>query len=164
MTAQGRETGGERPGGQVYAEDVVEGTEYELGDYPLSADEIRDFAQRWDPQTEASWTVTSFFGEPIASGLHAMSIAQLLAVRNVYRGWAVIAGRGFTDVRFRSPAKAGTLLSGRLRVERVQLTDAAKGIVVVRQTLHDGPTPVLVADQEMYLRRRPGGAGGGVAT
>lgn len=164
MPTRDQETGEEKPGGHVYAEDLVEGTEFELGDYLLSAGEIRDFADRWDPQTEASSTVTAFFGGPIASGLHAMSIAQLLAVRNVYRGWAVIAGRGFTDVRFRSPAKAGTVLSGRLRVERVQLTDAAKGIVVVRQTLHDGQTPVLVADQEMYLRRRPNGPGGGVPT
>lgn len=159
MPTPQQETGIDGAGGHVFADDLIEGDEYALGTYQLTAEEIGDYADRWDPRTAASSTVTAFFGGSIASGLHTMSIVQLLAVRTVYRDWAVIAGRGYTDVRFRSPAKAGAILTGRLRVERVQLTDAAKGIVTVRQTLQDGVTSVLEADQEMYLRRRPSAPG-----
>ncbi|MEZ5213010.1 MULTISPECIES: MaoC/PaaZ C-terminal domain-containing protein [unclassified Gordonia (in: high G+C Gram-positive bacteria)] len=107
--------------------DLVPGTVYGFGEYPLTLDEIVRFAREWDPQyfhTDPDDARRSVFGGLIASGIQSLAILQRLTVEAVYRDWKVIAGRSLNDVYFLRPVRAGDVLSGWARIEAVHVDDA----------------------------------------
>lgn len=131
----------------VGGRDLVPGTVYRLGEYPLTLDDPLSFAQQWDPQyfhADADAADDSVFGGVIASGIHSLAVLQRLTVESVYRQWKVIAGRELREVRFLRPVRPGDVLSGWVTIDDVRL-DERRGradVVVAMELTVDG-NPVL---------------------
>ena len=139
----------------LFAEDVLPGTEVDLGDYTVSLEEILEFSRQWDPQGfHVEQSTAGYFGGTIASGLHSMAILQRLSVLGAYSGWAIIAGRRIADVRFLAPTRAGMTLHGSFVVDAVEMRDAQKALVTVSKRLVSGEVLILTAVHEFYMYRR----------
>ncbi|MBA4025503.1 MAG: hypothetical protein C0482_24370 [Gordonia sp.] len=66
-----------------FADDLVVGSEYELGDYLVTAKEITGFAAQWDPlhiHADEALAIAGRFGSIISSGVHTFAVFQRLAV------------------------------------------------------------------------------------
>jgi len=140
-----------------YAEDLRVGTRYQLATYPVSVEEIIEFARRWDPQSfhiDPAAAEHSFFGGLIASGLHTMAIFQRLTVEGVYRHWAIIAGRRLRDIELIAPVRGGMVLTGAVEIEDIRPgTDRA--LVTTRGGLSADGQQVMESVFETYVHNRP---------
>lgn len=141
----------------LFAEDLTEGDEFDLGTYRVGLDEILGFARQWDPQVfhvDESAAAEGFFGEVIASGVHTIAIYQRLAVLGAYGRWAVIAGRRVT-AELPAPVTPGLTVAGTLWIDRITTTRPDRSMVLTRGRLA-GPegVPVLQTTVEAYVRRR----------
>jgi acyl dehydratase len=142
----------------VHSEDIEVGATTALGDHRVSLEEIKDFSARWDPQpfhTDESAAESGYFGEPIASGLHSLSILQRLAVLGLFSGWAVLAGRRIREVGFLAPVRPGMVLTGSMTVDAVAHSSPERSLVTVTGLLHHQGAPVLSAVHQLYVWRRP---------
>lgn len=142
----------------LYAEDIDEGAVLDLGSYTVATDELVNFARQWDPQgfhIDPDAAATGPFGSVIASGIHTLAIFQRLSVLAAERNWAVIAGVEMRRVRFRAPVLPGAVLSGRLRVDRVQLDpERNRGLVAKTGWLYDSDGCVIELNSDAYVRMR----------
>ena len=97
----------------MYFEDIEVGSAITVGTYRVEADEIIDFARRWDPlpvhTSEVDARATSF-GGLTASGAHTMAIRTRLT-HLVPIQESVIAAAGWDEVRFHRPLRPGDELS-----------------------------------------------------
>jgi acyl dehydratase len=144
-----------------FADDLEAGSEHEIGSRTLTEQEIIDFATQWDPQdfhTNPAVAATSEFGGIVASGVHTFAVFMRLAVDSVYREWAVIAGRSIRDMQFTRPVRPGMRVSGSIRIESVQYSDARPERALVDHTGlladQDG-NPVFTITLAAYVRVRP---------
>lgn len=142
---------------KYYAEDLAVGTRYLLDAYPVTEEEIVEFATRWDPQgfhVDPAAARGSHFGRLIASGLHTMGINQQLTVRAVYRHWQVIAGRRIRDIEFLRPVVGGMTLTGTVVLEEIR-REEARSLVLTRGRLTSDGNAVLESAVETYVHNRP---------
>ncbi|MCW2783803.1 MAG: hypothetical protein JWP74_320 [Marmoricola sp.] len=143
----------------LYAEDLVEGVTHELGTYLVTAEDIVEFASRWDPQgfhVDEDVARAGVFGGLIASGIHSLAIVQRLAVTGLFQKWAVIAGRSLTDLQMTSPVRPGMELRGTLRVDAVEEKGPDRALVHQSVVLWHDDTEVLRYSGTAYVARRPG--------
>ena len=101
-----------------YAEFYV-GQQIEAGPYEISAEEIVDFAVRYDPQwfhNDPQAAATGPFNGLIASGWHSCSIAMRLVVDRVLKGSESYASPGIRQLKWLAPVRPGDQLSLRLTV------------------------------------------------
>lgn len=133
-----------------YFEDIVVGRRRELGSFTFTADEIKRFARKYDPQRfhlSEEEGRKSLFGGLAASGWHVASVcmrlmvlsAQRLAKEAAARGETVAASGpspGFRDMRWIKPVMAGDTISFVSEVESKRTSDSRPewGIVRVRNT------------------------------
>ena len=108
-----------------FFEDIMIGRRREVGSFTFSADEIKRFARKYDPQRfhlSEEEGRKSLFGGLAASGWHVASVcmrlmvlsAQRLAEEAVARGETIAAGGpspGFRDLRWIRPVMAGDTVS-----------------------------------------------------
>jgi acyl dehydratase len=144
-----------------YAEDLVPGETVRLGTYRISRAELIAFARQWDPQSfhvDEAAAARNRFGDVIASGLHTLAIFQRLAVLAGESDWAVIAGIRLSDVRFLRPVRPDTVLTGGVRVARIEVEPGRGRALVARAGwLTDDRGRVLEVESEAYVRCRPSG-------
>src|SRR5215813_5823420 len=98
----------------LYAEDLVEGQEFQLGTYILTEAEILQFAHQYDPvpiHIDPVAAAAGPFGGLIASGFNTIAIYQRLVVEAIWSKVAGIAGRSF-EIRLPSPVRPGATLTG----------------------------------------------------
>lgn len=142
-----------------YAEDLVPGETARLGTYRLSRAELIAFARQWDPQSfhvDEAAAAGNRFGDVIASGIHSLAIFQRLSVLAGESGWAVIAGIRLGDVRFLRPVRPDTVLTGGVRIARVDFSPGRDRALVARAGwLEDDRGRVLEVESEAYVRCRP---------
>ena len=96
-----------------YFEDYAEGAVYEYGYASVTADEIVEFARRFDPQlmhTDPEWAATGPFGGLIASGWHTAGIFMRLYADHYLSRVASLASPGIDEVRWPSPLRPGDKL------------------------------------------------------
>ncbi|AUH67949.1 MULTISPECIES: MaoC/PaaZ C-terminal domain-containing protein [Gordonia] len=142
----------------AYGRDIEVGRVYRLGEYTLTADDLVDFAQRWDPQgfhVDEDIAASSPYGGLIASGVQSFAIMQRLSVLAVYDHWAVIAGKEIRDVAFLRPVRPGDVLTGTLTVTGVTFDDRDRALVEVDTELTVEGKPVLRTHSASYLHARP---------
>ena len=93
----------------LYAEDLIEGQEFQLGTYTITEAEILQFARQYDPvpiHTDPAAAATGPFGGLIASGFNTIAIYQRLVVEAVWTKVAGIVGRSL-EVRLPNPVRPG---------------------------------------------------------
>ena len=96
-----------------YWEDLQPGTTRDMGTVTLTAEEIKDFAEQFDPQPfhldEAAGR-RSIFGNLCASGWHTCALAMKLTVENFLHEAASMGSPGVENVRWLKPVYPGDTL------------------------------------------------------
>jgi acyl dehydratase len=104
---------------QRYFEDYLPGSTFEYGQISLSADEIMDFARRFDPQfihTDPEAAANGPFGGLIASGWHTGSVMMRLFADHYLSHVASMGSPGIDELRWILPVRPGDSLSIRVTV------------------------------------------------
>jgi acyl dehydratase len=100
----------------LHYEDVTVGDTFDCGTVSVSADEIIDFAEQFDPQpfhVDPDAARDSVFGGLVASGLHTLCLSFRLFVTefvNPDDGLANLGGLGVDDLRWPNPVRPGDTL------------------------------------------------------
>ncbi|WP_256544998.1 MaoC family dehydratase [Halobellus inordinatus] len=95
-----------------YYEDVEVGSMATFGAYDVTAAEIKEFAEKYDPQpfhTDEEAAADSVFGELVASGWHTMAMCMRLLTEDP-DPLAALAGVGADNIRWREPVAPGDRL------------------------------------------------------
>ena len=132
----------------LFFEDIHVGRRREVGSFTFTADEIKRFARKYDPQRfhlSEEEGRNSLFGGLAASGWHVASVCmklmvtsmQRLAKEAVARGETVVAGGpspGFRDLRWIKPVMAGDTITFSNEVETKRTSDSRPewGILQIR--------------------------------
>jgi acyl dehydratase len=107
------------PASERYFEDFVVGMVSEFGEIAVTAGEIVEFAQRYDPQvmhTDPVAAAQGPFGGLIASGWHTASMMMRLFADHYLPKAASIASPGLDELRWILPVRPGDRLRVRVTV------------------------------------------------
>jgi acyl dehydratase len=98
---------------KYYWEDLTAGSVRDLGTVSVSADEIKKFAQQFDPQPfhlDEAAGQSSIFGSLCASGWHTCSLAMKLTVENLLAESSSKGSPGVENLRWLKPVYPGDTL------------------------------------------------------
>jgi len=144
-----------------YWEDFSAGDVTELGPITVTADEIVEFASRYDPQPfhldEAAGKATPF-GGLIASGWHTMALFMSMFVPAVLNESASLGSPGVDELRWRAPVRPGDTLRGRSTVTGVKpsSTNPSRGTVfTANELVNQDDVVVLTFTARGLFARRP---------
>lgn len=104
----------------LHLEDFEVGQTYELGTHTVTEEEIREFAEQWDPQRfhiDPQAARLTPFGGLVASGWHTASIFMRLYVTTLLRESAGVGSPGVDQLRWQEPVRPGDTLTATLVVE-----------------------------------------------
>lgn len=107
------------PINERYFEDYVSGSTFEYGQISISADEIIEFAKRFDPQpihTDPEKAERGPFKGLIASGWHTAGVMMRLLADHFISQVASMASPGVDEIRWMIPVRPGDTLSIRVTV------------------------------------------------
>ena len=126
----------------LHYEDYALGQTGEHGVYEVTADEIKDFARRWDPQPfhlDEEAGRQSLMGALCASGWHVCAIMNRLMVDGYVNHSASMGSFGLSEVRWLKPVFPGDRLSLRWTVtdRRISSRRPEMGIVTMHFELFD---------------------------
>ena len=143
----------------LYAEDLVEGQKFQLGEYVIGEAEVLQFARQYDPvpiHTDPVAAATGPFGGLIASGFNTIAIYQRLIVEAVWSKVAGIVGRSM-EVRLPAPVRPGATLTGQSEIQKITLRPERRDAIVIFKTqLIDGEGKVvLILVLDALIRLRP---------
>jgi acyl dehydratase len=149
-------------------EDWEVGSRIEVGTHTFTAEEIVEFAERFDPQPfhiDETAAQASPFGGLIASGWHTCSVMMGMLVRNVLRGSTSLGSPGIEEIRWLKPVRAGDTLRmfNAVLAKRVSASRPDRGIIT---TLWEGinqadETVITVRSNVLFGLRDPQPASGG---
>jgi acyl dehydratase len=154
-----------------FFEDFVVGTRVEIGSHTFTADEIKAFAEEFDPQPfhlDEAIAARSHFGSLIASGWHTAAVCLRLLVDDRHRRQAELRVRGeavartgpspgLRNVQWPHAVYAGDLIS--YAHEIVDLRDVANradvGLRVARNTgANQNGVLVYSVETSTFIQRR----------
>ena len=142
----------------LYAEDLAEGQQFQLGTYTISEDEIIRFASVYDPipiHIDPVAAKSGPFGGVIASGLNTAAIYQRLIVEAVWSRVAGVVGRSL-EIRLRHPVRPGDGITGQSTIRSVTLRPERRdAIVIIGTELVVGDQPVLSLVLDVLVHMRP---------
>jgi acyl dehydratase len=158
-----------------FFEDIAVGERYELGSRTFTADSIKAFAQRYDPQAfhlDEAAAARSHFGALCASGWHTASAWMGLMVRYHRRADEERRARGervaelgpspgFRDLRWLKPVYAGDTISYSMEVveKRPSNSRPGWGLITIRNAgVNQKGEPVISFVSVAFVERR-GSAG-----
>jgi acyl dehydratase len=149
----------------VFFEDIMVGDCVSGGPYPVSAEEIISFAERYDPQPfhlSDEGAANTPFGTLAASGWHTGAMAMAMLVRS----WQEVPGRqdaslgamGIDELRWHQPVRAGDVL--RFESEVIEKIDSRSkpkiGIVRTRTTIFNQHDQAVMSFIPIAMwRKRP---------
>lgn len=147
----------------IYFEDLYEGYETTIGTWTLTANDIVEFAEQWDPQphhTDASAAENSVFGGLVASSLHLFAICTRLFFDHEDQ-IQVLAMLGKDELRIPNPARAGCTLTYRTRCieHRPSSSKADRGVVVLADEVIDENGLVVLTQKVSVLVARRSSSG-----
>jgi acyl dehydratase len=143
-----------------YFEDYEVGEVNVTGEHLVSAEEIVEFAGRWDPQpfhTDPIKADRSVFRGLTASGAHTFAISVLLRHEFSPKP-AIVAGLGYDEVRFPNPVRPGDQLTFRSECleKRESRSKPDRGVIVFRaEVLNQHSQAVLTMKSVVMVARRP---------
>jgi acyl dehydratase len=149
------------PADERYYEDYEPGSVYEYGHVGVTAAEIVEFAERFDPQpihTDPVFAATGPFGGLIASGWHTCGIMMRLIADHYLSRVASLASPGVDELRWPAPLRPGDRLRLRMTVldARPSRSKPTRGIVRTRaELLNQQDQLVLSLVATNILLRRP---------
>jgi acyl dehydratase len=145
-----------------YFEDYTPGAVYEYGYATVTEDEIREFAERFDPQrihTDPEFAMTGPFHGLIASGWHTAGITMRLFADHYVSRVASLASPGVDELRWPNPLRPGDVVYLRTTIvdARTSRTRPDRGIVRTRgELINQDDQPVLqLLAISIFGRREP---------
>jgi acyl dehydratase len=141
-------------------EDFMVGEMMTLGTVEVTAEDIRSFAERFDPQpmhladgAEQNTVVSGMF----ASGLHTVCLHMRLFADGLLRDSTSMGSPGVEEVRYLAPVRAGDSLTLRVEVigARPSRSRPEMGLVELRsQMINARSEPALEMTATLMLGRR----------
>lgn len=141
------------PPAQRYFEDYHVGMVDEFGDIAVTAQEIVEFARRYDPQSMHVDPVAAAqgpFGGLIASGWHTASMVMRLFVEHYLSKVATLPSPGVDELRWVRPVRPGDTLRVRVTVLETKRSRSKPDRGLVR-----GLVEVLNQNDELVMTQRP---------
>ena len=111
------------PPEERYLDDYPDGAVYRFGPVTISADEIVEFGQKYDPQlfhTDPEAAQKTMYGGLIASGWHTCCLFMRLFVDHFLPCAANLGSPGVDDLRWLKPVRPGDQLTLRVTVHKVK--------------------------------------------
>lgn len=148
------------PIGDRYLDDYTEGGRYRFGEESVNAEEIMEFARRYDPQsihTDPEAADAGPFGGLIASGWQTAALMMRLFADNYLTSVASLASPGIDELRWVRPLRPHDRLSLICETTgvRVSRTKPDRGILTTDVTLvNQNDEPVLTATAMNMVARR----------
>lgn len=149
------------PLAERYFEDYEPGSECILGPIAMRAEEIVDFAVRYDPQpihTDAVAAESGPFGGLIASGWHTIAVVMRALVEHYLSPVAALVSPGVDEVRWLLPVRPGDVLVVRVNVLEATPSRSKPDRGLVRssiETLNQRDEVVMSFKAMNLVRRRP---------
>ena len=145
-----------------YWEDLKPGTVRELGSTTVSAEEIKEFAEQFDPQPfhldEAAGR-RSIFGNLCASGWHTCALAMKLTVENFLNESSSMGSPGLESLRWLKPVYPDDTLTLRHTITESRPLRKRPDIGLVRSTWEmfnqNGEKIMEMEGYGMFRRREP---------
>lgn len=120
-----------------YAEDYRPGEVFDLGFYDVTAEEILEFARKYDPQpihTDEAAAKNSIHGGLISSGW----LTGLMMLKLMQRGFICmetsLGSPGHDELRWLKPVRAGDRLHGKVEVHDVRISRSRPEMGFVNNT------------------------------
>lgn len=141
-------------------EDYPAGAVFTAGGAALSADEIVEFARRYDPQamhTDPSAAAAGPFGGLIASGWQTAGLMMRMFVDNFLSPVSSLASPGIDELRWPNPVRPGDVLSLRVTVLEARPSRSRPEQGVVRslvEVLNQRGEIVMTLKPVSLIRRR----------
>lgn len=111
-------------------ETVTVGETIELGSYEISGEEMRSFAERYDPQQfHLSADHDGPFDGLVASGWHTAAVTMRLAVDGYLADATTAGSPGLEGLRWLEPVRPGDRLSATLTPTDTEDWDDERGLV-----------------------------------
>ena len=98
----------------------------EFGSYEVTEAEIVEFASKYDPQffhLDKEAAKKSLFGELCASGWHTCAMTMAMMVENLDKTGRSLGSPGVDALLWKSPVYPGEVLSVRMEVKELHLSD-----------------------------------------
>lgn len=149
-----------QPARRYYFEDLSVGQRFESGSYTLTADEIREFAGRFDPQpfhTDEEAARDSFFRGLAASGWHTASLTMRLLIDGGLPFASGLIGAG-ADITWPNATRPGDTISVSSEVAELRASASRpdRGWVTVQsETKTSAGVTVQTLRARMLVFRRP---------
>jgi acyl dehydratase len=123
---------------QRWFEDYEAGEVVEFGEYPVTQEEIVEFARRYDPQpfhVDPEAAKDSAYGGLIASGWHTCAIMMRLLADGFVSEVASMGSPGLDELRWLAPVRPGDVLRSRIRVLETRRSSSKpdRGLVRLEQ-------------------------------
>lgn len=145
-----------------YFEDFRVGNEISFGRYEVTAEEIIEFATRYDPQpfhTDPEAAKHSMFGVLCASGWHTCAMSMRMLVDWMQENDVSSEGSpGVEQVRWLRPVVPGDVLSMRIKVIGARLSGSRPGTGLVsydHKTVDAAGNPVMTMISTVFYQQRP---------
>jgi acyl dehydratase len=146
-----------------YFEDFSEGEVIDLGTLSFTADEIIDFATRYDPQpmhVDPEAARQSIYGGLIASGWHTASRYMRLVVDKVLRGTVSLGSPGVDQLRWLKPIRPGDVVRATFQVLETRESNSRPDRGIVRskgELINQAGEVVMTCEAINFFGRRPPG-------
>jgi acyl dehydratase len=157
-----------------FVDDIAIGERFELGRHTFSADAIKAFARRFDPQAfhlDEAAAARSHFGALCASGWHTASVWMRLMVDYQRREDAALRARGepvatlgpspgFRELKWLKPVYVGDTISYATEVLETRTSNSRPewGIMTMRNTgVNQKGEPVISFVSVAFVERRKSG-------
>ncbi len=144
------------PPKERYFEDYTVGETAEFGDYPITEDEIIDFAKRYDPQPfhiDRQAATQTIYGGLIASGWMTASVMMRMLVDHFVSPVSSMGSPGIDELRWQRPVRPGDRLHVRVTVLETRRSGSKpdRGVVKVHQEAINQNGEVVMSIKGMAL-------------
>ena len=145
---------------ELYLEDFAVGQRFTSASHTVDADQIKDFASRFDPQPfhlDEAAAQASFFQGLAASGWHTAAITMSLLVKSGMPIAGGLIGAG-GEITWPRPVRAGDTLHVESEVLAVtpSRSRSERGMILLRsETKNQRGEAVQILTSKMLVWRRP---------
>jgi acyl dehydratase len=146
----------------LYFEDLKLGTRYDTAEHTVTAEEIVEFARRYDPQpfhTDAAAARQTFFGQLVASGWHTAAVSMGLMVRGGMLLDGGVIGHTVENLRWPRPVRPGDRLRVVMEIAELDAEPSRTGrgkLKLLCRTLNQDGRVVQEMIAHLLVARRGG--------
>jgi acyl dehydratase len=139
-------------------EDFAEGEVFEFGDRLITAEEIVEFARRYDPQpfhVDEAAAAKSHFGGLVASGWMTAAVLMSVLCEHFIAPQSSMGSPGVDKLRWTRPVRPGDRLKVRVSVLEIRRSQSKpdRGVVTMRQEALNQRGEVVMSHEGLAMVR-----------